>query len=208
MRKILQMIKKVFAYLQALFVLIKASLYRLVGNDTYKVSFIRIKKKWYCEVPGFPRALFEHTLMVGGATKMLDELAGQSLRIIVTVKLTDKENGKFSLKHTSSTLTGGAFYRDESGTINEEIWLCPVTLFLLGGYPRNIQILEVKSWMPSVEQLRRILDNAIEYSFPDCKKHLEETIIKEFNTTKSYHRRVAIATDFAETVGYEYQCFQ
>ena len=33
------------------------------------------------------------------------------------------------LYKNSSTLTGGAFYNDLNGSVNEEIWLCPVTLF-------------------------------------------------------------------------------
>ena len=60
----------------------------------------------------------------------------------MTVKVSDMDNE--TLSQTSSTLAGGAFYKDLSGCVNEEIWLCPVTLFVLGRYPKNIQIAKEK----------------------------------------------------------------
>ena len=44
----------------------------MVGNGNYEVSFTKIGRKWYCNVPGFPKELFEHTLMVGGASNYLE----------------------------------------------------------------------------------------------------------------------------------------
>ena len=139
--------KKGFAYVKAVSVLVKATYHRLVGNGIYNVSFIKIGRKWYCDVPGFPKELFEHTLMVGGASKFLEYYSRGESKIVATIRATTAEGEKFfcgsRLHKISSTLTGGAFYKDPSGNFNEEIWLCPVTLFLLGKYPERILIYKI-----------------------------------------------------------------
>ena len=142
-KNVVSVCKKGFAYMRAVSVLVKATYQRMVGNGIYNVSFIKIGRKWYCEVPGFPKELFEHTLMVGGASKFLDYHARGMKRIAIKIKITDEEIGNNRLAKNSSTLTGGAFYNDLSGSVNEEIWLCPVTLFLLGKYPERILIYKI-----------------------------------------------------------------
>lgn len=98
----------------------------------------------YCEVPGFPKELFEHTMMVGGAAKLLEYYLRGDERIEVSFKIASDEDANYycgmSLKQSEATLTGGAFYK---GGIDGEIWLCPVTLFLLGRYPKNILIYRI-----------------------------------------------------------------
>ena len=139
--------KKGFAYVKVVPVLIKAVYQRLVGNGYYEVAFTKIGRKWYCDVPGFPKELFEHTLMVGGASKFLEYYSRGESKIVATIRATTAEGEKFfcgsRLHKISSTLTGGAFYKDPSGNFNEEIWLCPVTLFLLGKYPERILIYKI-----------------------------------------------------------------
>ena len=145
--KAVSVLKKGFAYVMVIPVLIKAVYHRLVGNGYYDVSFIKIGRKWYCEVPNFPKELFEHTLMVGGASKFLDYYSRDENRIVATIKVANEMDDKHfcgsRLYKNSSTLTGGAFYKDPSGNFNEEIWLCPVTLFLLGKYPEQILIYRI-----------------------------------------------------------------
>ena len=204
-KKSVSVCKKGFAYVKAISVLAKATCQRMISNGIYNVSFIKVGRKWYCEVPGFPKELFEHTLMVGGASKFLDYHARGRKRIAMKVKITNEENGNMGLVKNSSTLTGGAFYNDLSGSVNEEIWLCPVTLFVLGKYPRNIQILEVRGCMPSEEQVRHILHAAIEHSLNDARQYFEDTIVAEYNKTQTYSKRLHLVADFAESVGYEYQ---
>ena len=196
--------KKGFAYVRAISVLVKATYQRMVGDGIYNVSFIKVGRKWYCEVPGFPKELFEHTLMVGGAAKLLDYHARGGKRIAMKVKITNEENGNMGLVKNSSTLTGGAFYNDLSGSVNEEIWLCPVTLFVLGKYPKNIQILEVRDCMPSKEQLEHILYNAIEYCLKDTRKQIEENVVAEFKKAKSIHHQLDVVEGFATGIGYEF----
>ena len=192
------------AYVRAITVLVKAAYNRVFGKGIYNISFIKIRRKWYCEVPGFPRALFEHTLMVGSAAKFLDHHARGAKRIAIKVQISEEGTGNNRLTKNTSTLTGGAFYNDHSGAVNEEIWLCPVTLFLLGRYPKNIQILEVKACMPSEEQVKRILYAAIEHCLNDTRQHFEETIVTEFKHAKSYLQRFSLAIDFAESVGFDW----
>lgn len=141
--------KKQFAYLKALIVLIKAFYHSRTNNDFYEVSFTKMGRKWYCDVPGFPKELFEHTLMVGGASKFLDYYSRDENKIKATIRVTDEMEDKWfcgsRLYKTESTLTGGAFYKDPSGNFNEEIWLCPVTLFLLGRYPERILLYRINN---------------------------------------------------------------
>ena len=63
------------------------------------------------------------------------------------MKVADAEEANWhcgsQLQKNSSTLTGGAFYKDASGYFEEELWLCPVTLFLLGKYPERILIYRI-----------------------------------------------------------------
>ena len=198
-KNVVSVCKKGFAYVRAVSVLVKATFHRMVGNGIYNVSFIKIGRKWYCEVPGFPKELFEHTLMVGGAAKLLNHYAKDDIRVTMTIKVSDVDN--VSLSQNSSSLTGGAFYKDLSGNFNEEIWLCPVTLFLLGRYPKNIQILdEVRGYMPSEKQVEHILYAAIEHSLNDARKYFEDTIVADYNKAKTYTKRLHLAVDFAESV--------
>ena len=96
-KNVVSVCKKGFAYARAVSVLVKATYQRMVGNGIYNVSFIKIGRKWYCEVPGFPKELFEHTLMVGGASKLLDYHARGGKRIAMKVKITNEENGNMEL---------------------------------------------------------------------------------------------------------------
>ena len=146
-KNVVSVCKKSFAYVRAVSVLIKATFHRLVGDGFYNVSFIKIGRKWYCDVPGFPKELFEHTLMVGGAAKFLEYYSRGEDKIVATIRVATAKEEKFFCgirwHKVSSTLTGGAFYKDPSGYFNEEIWLCPVTLFLLGRYPERILIYKI-----------------------------------------------------------------
>ena len=146
-KKSVSVCKKGFAYVRAISVLVKATYQRMVGNGYYEVTFTKIGRKWYCDVPGFPKELFEHTLMVGGASKFLEYYSRGDNMIKATIKIANEMDDRHfcgsRLYKDSSTITGGAFYKDPSGNFNEEIWLCPVTLFLLGKYPERILIYRI-----------------------------------------------------------------
>ena len=140
---------KAMAYAKAVLILVKSVYNSKTGNEFYEVTFTKIGRKWYCDVPGFPKQLFEHTLMVGGANKFLEYYSHGETRIKTTIKIANEIDDNFfcgsRLYKTQSTLTGGAFYRDPSGNFDEEIWLCPVTLFLFGKYPDRILIYRINN---------------------------------------------------------------
>lgn len=143
-KKSVSVCQKFFAYVRAVGVLVKAVCRSMVSDGFYEVSFVKIGRKWYCDVPGFPKELFEHTLMVGGASKFLDYYARGEDRLVATIRVAGEAEVECfcgsKLHRDSFTLTGGAFYKDPIGNFGEEIWLCPVTLFLLGKYPERILI--------------------------------------------------------------------
>lgn len=146
-KKSMSVLKKGFAYVKAISVLVKAVYHRFTCNGFYEVSFIKIGRKWYCDVPGFPKELFEHTLMVGGASKFIEYYSHGEDKVKAIIRIADETEDKWFCGarwyKTESTLTGGAFYKDPSGNFTEEFWLCPVTLFLLGKYPERILIYRI-----------------------------------------------------------------
>ena len=135
------------AYMKAVAVLVGAVCKRVHSNGFYEVAFVKEGRRWYCDVPGFPKRLHEHTMMVGGAAKLLEYYSRGDERIVATIRVADDTEEKYfcgsRLHRISSTLTGGAFYKDPGSIIDEEIWLCPVTLFLLGKYPKHILLYKI-----------------------------------------------------------------
>lgn len=98
---------------------------------------------WYVDFPNWP---FDHhnLLMVAGADKLCDFLSddGKTTRVDVIPSSKRKDlPGYAELVQGEHSLTGGSFY-----TVNglpgfeREIWLCPVTLFVLGRYPKYMYI--------------------------------------------------------------------
>lgn len=142
--KSVRAIKMGWAYVSVVPVLVKAWLQRMRGDGFYDIAFVKVGRKWYCEVPGFPKELFDHTMMVGGAAKLLEYYSRGDERITITVKVASEREAQhycgIQLALDSSTLTGGAFYK---GGIDGEVWLCPVTLFMLGRYPKHILIYRI-----------------------------------------------------------------
>lgn len=112
-------------------------------KDTYNVSFTKEEDGcWYVDFPGWP--LSHHNLMmVAGADTMLDVLNDGSnhVKLFVSMKPIDG----IKLNRLDSSLTGGAHYevdKDSKDKIKEftekTIWLCPVTLTVLGQYPETM----------------------------------------------------------------------
>ena len=129
-KKSVSVCKKSSAYIRAILVLAKALYHAMVGNGNYEVSFTKIGRKWYCN-----------------ASNYLEYYSRGENEIVATIRIAKEWEDKFycgvRLYKVSSTLTGGAFYKDPSGNFGEELWLCPVTLFLLGKYPKLIFIYKI-----------------------------------------------------------------
>lgn len=88
-------LKKLLAYLKAFIVLIKAYFHGKTNNGFYEVSFTKINKKWYCDVPGFPKELFEHTLMVAGASRFLAQVSPTFVHIPCSTRVFAKMHFSF-----------------------------------------------------------------------------------------------------------------
>ena len=105
---------------------------------------------WYVDFPGWP---FDHhnLMMVAGADRLCDFLSddGKTACVEVVPEQFESEEllaaGYSFLFRVTSSLTGGATYIvEELPGFRRSIWLCPVTLFVLGRYPRYIYIKKYK----------------------------------------------------------------
>ena len=99
---------------------------------------------WYVDFPGWP---FDHgnLMMVAGADDLCDYLSDDGKVARVTVVPSNKPldlPDQACLIQGKHSLTGGSHYRVTRlpGFRMDEIWLCPVTLFVLGQYPKYLYI--------------------------------------------------------------------
>ena len=98
---------------------------------------------WYVDYPGWP---FDHhnLMMVAGADELCEFLSDDDkfahISVIPSNKPLDKP-GYACLIQGEHTLTGGSTYNVTAlPSFEREIWLCPVTLFVLGHYPKYLYI--------------------------------------------------------------------
>lgn len=98
---------------------------------------------WYVDFPNWP---FDHhnLLMVAGADKLCAFLSEDDVTANVDVIPSNKREdhpGYACLVQGEHSLTGGSFYTViELPGFERDIWLCPVTLFVLGRYPKYLYI--------------------------------------------------------------------
>ena len=130
-------------YLKWIFLLIKAAILR---KGTYNVSFTKeFDQNWYVDFPKWPLDHY-HLMMVAGADTLLDILNDGTNHVSLKVNISNKDKNvpnTIKLVKTDSTLTGGAHYKLETPLRDwdrKNLWLCPVTLAVLGQYPKYIYI--------------------------------------------------------------------
>lgn len=131
-------------------ILIKSILGR---KQQYVLSFEQDNDgKWYVVLPKWPLDR-SHLEMVAGSDDMLD-LLDKDLHHLVKVRIftsnkMEPDNRRIQLTRVKKSLAGGAFYtakgldgwNSNPHAIREkELWLCPVTLCVLGRYPRCIYV--------------------------------------------------------------------
>ena len=98
---------------------------------------------WYVDFPNWP---FDHhnLLMVSGADELCAFLSDDDIITCVDVIPADEEEdhpGYAKLIQLEHSLTGGSTYEVKGlEGFNRDIWLCPVTLFVLGKYPKYMYI--------------------------------------------------------------------
>ena len=115
----------------------------------YRLEFVHDTKDgiWYIDMP-WPGD--RHNLaMVAGSNKLLDYLCKDEDDNYVSVEVLprnkqEEHSGYFECKQIESSLFGGSFY-----TVNglkgftRAIWICPVTLCVLGCYPKFLYVRKV-----------------------------------------------------------------
>lgn len=98
---------------------------------------------WYID---FPSWKFNHhdLLMVNGTDDLCAFLSddGKFTRVsVIPSKVRKGIDGYFELEQLSSGLAEGSTYKvNHLGGFTRNIWICPVTLFVLGEYPKFIYV--------------------------------------------------------------------
>jgi len=119
------------------------------------LRFYREGKSWYADIPLY-LATGGHKadcLMVAGADKLLDEIAGKRSSVTLSILGAEVMRGNafdsysHVLKCQSRDVYGWAYYNmvySPPASKVESIGLCPVSAFVFGGHPMFIGFKEVR----------------------------------------------------------------
>ena len=136
------------AYLKLFWIFIKAQLCRIFLRRL-NVSFKKVYGDWYCDIKGWPEKFFPNSLMVADASRLIQLMSDGDEYVTFDVAPSGKqikEEGLIKLSLYKSSLTGGGYYSTQVGdVILNHVWLCPVTLFVLGRYPQYIYFKKVEN---------------------------------------------------------------
>lgn len=107
-------------------------------------------KGWFIDLPNWPFA-HSNLQMVSGADQLCSFLSDDKENTNIEAYAADdivpelEEAGYSSLSRLSYGLMKGATYNVEKlDGFSRQIWLCPVTLFVMGKYPRYIYFKKAK----------------------------------------------------------------
>ena len=129
------------AYLKLFWIFIKAQFSRIFLRRL-NVSFKKVYGDWYCDIKGWPEKFFPNSLMVADASRLIQLMSDGDEYVtfdVVPSRKQIKEEGLIKLSLYKSSLTGGGYYSTQVGDVKlTQVWLCPVTLFVLGRYPQHI----------------------------------------------------------------------
>ena len=105
----------------------------------YELTFVQDPDgRWYIDIPwDGNRSNLE---MVAGSDKLLSHVAKGDNKVTLQVILDyiDDYNDYIILDRFRQSLAGGASYTVSNSEFKEPIWICPVTLCVLGRYPKKI----------------------------------------------------------------------
>ena len=105
----------------------------------YELTFVQDPDgRWYIDIPwDGNRSNLE---MVAGSDRLLSHIAKGDNKVTLQVILDyiDDDNGYIILDRFRKSLAGGASYTVSNTGFKEPIWICPVTLCVLGRYPKTI----------------------------------------------------------------------
>lgn len=118
-------------------------------KSVYHLGFVKENNGgWYIDLPEWEGS-HANLAMVAGSDDLLDHLLKRNNRVEIEVVKSDKPLddmwGYFCCKQIDMSLMGGATYTIHGCEgFNKTIWICPVTLFVLGEYPKYIYIRQTK----------------------------------------------------------------
>lgn len=106
--------------------------------------FYKNNKGWFIDLPSYPFSQ-AHLAMVKGADVLLDQLAENMSEVWLEGSTQPIHEYTDVLDRVKKLgLTKGAVYKGNNIQIpytilgNNNLWLCPVTLFVFGHYPKKI----------------------------------------------------------------------
>ena len=105
----------------------------------YELTFVQDPDgRWYIDIPwDGNRSNLE---MVAGSDRLLSHIAKGDNKVTLQVILDyiDDYDDYIILDRFEHSLAGGASYTVSNAEFKEPIWICPVTLCVLGRYPKKI----------------------------------------------------------------------
>ena len=107
----------------------------------YILKFVKEENnKWYIDMPWPGKK--DNLEMVFGANRLLSYFGDRE--VVVSVIPSNEDNqpldGYLKLSRDCYRLTRGAFYDVPNVPTTSSIWICPVTLCVLGKYPKYVYI--------------------------------------------------------------------
>lgn len=142
-----KMYKFLYALKRAMFATLKfISRPKKVGDKPFKMRFYKDEGYWFADVPQWkgPKA---NLMMVAGADTLLDKLGQEQKRrffrraddVTLTISTSTKymPDGYRTLKMIEKCEFDGAYYK-YGFKGNEICWLCDVTAWVIGYFPKEI----------------------------------------------------------------------
>lgn len=120
---------------------------RRTGGHGYQLAFNREEDGgWYIDLPEWQGA-HDNLAMVAGADWLLEFVGEGAPRVEVEVvksneidEEVERDGRFFRCDQTEQSLLGGATYDVNLEGFGRTMWLCPVTLFVMGEYPKHLYI--------------------------------------------------------------------
>lgn len=116
-----------------------------------KLKFVKENNRWYIDLPEWTGD-HEDLEMVAGADKLCEQLSKNGKTLIIDINSSDTYSVNVEeINLIKKSEDCGATYevQDNTWVINpdfentvdvEEIWICPVTKYVFGEYPKYIKI--------------------------------------------------------------------
>jgi len=113
--------------------------------ETYR--FYKEGNNWYVDLPSWEGAKSD-LLMIGGADTMLDHMSNNGTQVLVLISRTNFEGANvLEFKAPATDVGEGAYYmlnEYDGETLNLSVFLCDVTLFVFGEFPKQLFITAVE----------------------------------------------------------------